>query len=137
VRLVTIFFVGLLVAALPIDALSVYLLHDVDAGKVGQWSAAFRDLNVEMFVFSVITSVLLFVFLWLGRKLFRTQLARPHLGLVFLLGAGVVVVQYLSDIAARALAPATSQLMLSVYILLSPAVCDFILLRNSKHQSAV
>jgi hypothetical protein len=28
-RLVTTFFIGLLVAALPIDALSVYLLHDV------------------------------------------------------------------------------------------------------------
>ena len=129
-RTATVFLLGILVAALPVNALSVYVLHDFNKNEVGQANAAFAGLAFEVVVFSVVASLLLVLFLWLGRRLVRAPVARPHLGLVLLLGAATIVAQYIFDMAARMLTPIIAEGTLTAYLLISPAVCAAILLKH-------
>jgi len=38
---------GIFCTALFLDAISVYIFHDVDKNKIGHWNEAFADLSIE------------------------------------------------------------------------------------------
>jgi hypothetical protein len=94
------FFLGLLLAMLPVNAISVYVLHDVDQDRVGLWNKAFRVLAAGALAFSVVASLLLLIYLSAGRRILRLSEAPTDTSLATVLGASAAVCQYLFDIAA-------------------------------------
>lgn len=130
-----IFFFGVAVSALPVNALSVYVFHDVDKNRMGQWNRAFGELMVEFLLFSTITALFLLVFLALGRRFIRPSVSEFHPGLSFLLGCGLLVFQYIFDILVRVFIPSMYDLMLGTYLLIGPAFCAAILLRSGTQRA--
>lgn len=61
------FYVGMLVAALFTNAVAVYLLHDVDPDRIGQWNLAYRELAEEFLLFAFVVAAL-FLLLYLAGK---------------------------------------------------------------------
>jgi hypothetical protein len=54
-RLTSRFFIGMFATALSTNAAAaVYLLHDIDADRIGKWNLAFWELNLEFFIFSLV-----------------------------------------------------------------------------------
>jgi hypothetical protein len=126
-RVVSRFAAGLLATVLPVNAISVYILHDVDKDRVGRWNLAFFKLCEEFLIFSVLASVLFLLCLWVGRALLRKPLS-PDYVLAFWLGVAVILVQYPIELAARALLPSWKDTLLLLYPLLSPLFCAILFL---------
>ena len=121
----------MLVTVLPVNAISVYILHDVDKDRVGRWNLAFFELCEEFLIFSVLASGLFLLFLWGGRALLRKPLS-PNYVLAFWLGVAVILVQYPIELAGRALFPTLKDALLTFYPLLSPLFCAILFLLKSR-----
>jgi|WetSurMetagenome_2_1015567.scaffolds.fasta_scaffold421420_2 hypothetical protein len=124
------FFSGMILSALPVNALSVYVFHDVDKDMIGQWHVAYVQLNIELLIVSLIASGLLLLFICLGEKLFHHPILSLNIRLAFILGVSTIVLQYVCEMAARLWAPQITTIILAVYPFLSAALAAIMLVRN-------
>gem|GEM_PF-4561752 len=102
-RLTSRFFIGMFASAMATNAAAVYLLHDVDADRIGKWNLAYWELTLEFFVFSLVLAVLFFLLTWIGTVAFGLRHGPLNSADAFLLG----------------------------YLVLSPLCCAAIVLLNS------
>jgi hypothetical protein len=126
----------MLLAAVPLNALSAYVFHDVDKDMVGQWSRAFSDQMVEVLFFIFVADSLLLIYLFLARKLFKLPDGQLSAKTAFLSGIFTILLQYPFDYASRAIAPSMSEKLLWAYLLLSPVACASLLLLKQRQSSA-
>jgi hypothetical protein len=119
-------------AAMFTNAAAVYLLHDVDADRVGKWNLAYYELTLEFFVFSLVLTVSFLLLTWIGRVVFGLRDVTLNLKLGFVLGIAVTLIQYPAEFTIRKLTPGHSaEAFLLGYLLLSPICCAAIMLLNS------
>jgi len=120
------------------NAAAVYLLHDVDADRIGKWNLAHWELTLEFFVFSLVLTACFFLLTWIGTVAFGLRDVTPNPKLGFVLGMAVTLIQYPSEFAVRKLtAGHFADAFLLGYLLLSPICCVVIILLNShKRQPA-
>jgi hypothetical protein len=131
-RLTSRFFLGMFVAAMLTNAVAVYLLHDVDADRIGKWTLAYWELTLEFLAFSLVLAVFFFLLTWIGTVVFGLRDVTPNLGLGFVLGIAVVLIQYPAEFTVRKLTPEHSaEAFLLGYLLLSPICCAATILLNS------
>jgi hypothetical protein len=123
--------------ALLTNAAAVYLLHDVDADRIGKWNLAFWELTLEFFIFSLVLTASFFLLTWIGIMVFRLRQVALNFKLGLALGIGVMLVQYPAEYAVRKLAPGHSaDSFLLGYILLSPICCAAIVLLSAHKRRA-
>jgi len=125
------FFGGLMITVLPVNFISVYLLHDVDKERVGQWNLAFFELCEEFLLFGLVVTGLFLFFLWCGRALLRIPTSSNYV-LAFFMGVLVIVVQYPVERAGRAFFQSRGDVVLNLYLLLSPLFCAVLFLIKSR-----
>jgi hypothetical protein len=136
-RLSSRFFIGMFATALFTNAAAVYLLHDVDADRVGKWNLAFWELTLEFFIFSLVLTLFFLLLTWIGAMVFRLRHVAPNLKLGFVLGIAVMLIQYPAEFTVRKLTPGhTAESFLLGYILLSPICCAAIILLNAHKRRA-
>jgi len=116
------------IAALPLNAISVYLFHDVDRDRVGQWNLAYLELSEEFLILAVIVGAIVLLLTWLGRILFHLQGTPTNPKLAFFLGILLILAQYPIELAARKYFPVQKDIVLGLYPFLSPIVCTALLL---------
>lgn len=124
------YFLGMAAAGFPIAAISVYVFHDVDLDRVGQWNLAFSELCQETTAFILITGGLVMFLVWLSRIPFRLQSVPLNPKLGFRLGVAVILLQYPFEFACRRLFPNHDVLVAASYILFSSVVCALLVLRD-------
>jgi hypothetical protein len=129
-RLTSRFFIGMFATAIFTNAVAVFLLHDVDADRIGKWSLAYRELTLEFLVFSFVLTVFFLLLTWIGTMLFRLRHVTLNLKLGFVLGITVVLIQYPAEFTVRKLTGHPSDAFLLGYLLLSPTCCAAIVLLN-------
>jgi hypothetical protein len=76
-RLTSRFFLGTFLAAVFTNAVAVYLLHDVDADRVGKLNLAYWELTVEFVAFGLILTVVFFLAAWIGNSVFHLRDVPP------------------------------------------------------------
>jgi hypothetical protein len=131
-RLTSRFFLGIFASAMFTNAVAVYLLHDVDADRIGKWNLAYGELTLEFFVFSLALTVCFFLVVWIGTIAFGLRDIMPSLKLGFALGIAVTLIQYPAEFVVRKLtAGHSADAFLLGYLLLSPICCAVIILLNS------
>jgi hypothetical protein len=131
-RLTSRFFLGTFLAAVFTNAVSVYLLHDVDADRVGKLNLAYWELTLEFVAFGLILTVVFFLAAWIGNSVFHLRDVPPNLMLALVLGIAVTVLQYPAEFAIRKLsAEHSAGAFLLGYVLLSPIGCAAIVLFNN------
>jgi hypothetical protein len=136
-RLTPSFFIGMFTTALFTNGAAVYLLHDVDADRIGKWNLAFWELTLEFFIFSLVLTVSFFLLTWIGTMVFRLRHVAPNLKLGFALGIAVMLIQYPAELTARKLTSGHSaDSFLLGYILLSPICCAAIVLFDAHKRRA-
>jgi hypothetical protein len=136
-RLTSRFFIGMFTTALFTNAIAVYLLHDVDADRIGKWNLAYWELTLEFFIFSLVLTVSFFLLSWTGTMVFRLRHVAPNLKLGFVLGIAVMLIQYPAEFTVRKLTHGYSvDSFLLGYILLSPICCAAIVLLNAHKRRA-
>jgi hypothetical protein len=135
-RLTIWFYVGMLLTALLVNALSVYVFHDVDQEMIGHWNAAYFLLDVEFAIMSFIISGFLLLFISVGRKFFYRHGGPLNIRLGIMLGIGTILFQYAFDMAARSWVPGITMIVLCLYPLLSSAASAIILLRKTSPPKA-
>ena len=136
-RLTSRFFIAMFATALLTNAAAVYLLHDVDADRIGKSNLAFWELTVEFFVFSLVLTVSFFLLTWIGIMVFRLRQVALNFELGLVLGIAVMLVQYPAEFTVRKLAPGHSaDSFLLGYILLSPSCCAAIVLLSAHKRRA-
>ena len=108
------FLSGVLIAAMITNGVAVYLLHDVDADRIGKWNLAYWELSKEFFFFALIVLGVFLIVTWIGS---------------LVLGIGLILIQYPTEFAVRKLSAAHSaDTFLLTYLLLSPVCCAAIIL---------
>ena len=123
--------------ALLTNAAAVYLLHDVDADRIGKWNLAFRELTLEFLIFSLVVTVPFFLLTWIGTMVFRLRHVAPNLKLGVVLGIAVILIQYPAEFTVRKLAPGHSaDSFLLGCMLLSPICCAAIVLFSAHKRRA-
>jgi hypothetical protein len=110
---------GMTIVALPLNAISVYLLHDVDRDRVGQWNLAYLELCEEFLILAALTLTIFLFLTLLGRILFRLQELPANTKLAFVLGILLILAQYF---------PVRKDMVLGLYPFLSLIVCAALLL---------
>jgi hypothetical protein len=130
-RLAWVFFSAMVLASLPVSALSAYVLHD--AGE--HLNASFISLIGETIMFSLVVSGLFFLWIFSGPKPIRHPATPSNIRLVCCLAIATMILQYPFDLAARTWAHAMSDKLLAVYMLFSPVVCAAILLAYNVFKS--
>jgi hypothetical protein len=135
-RLTSRFFLGIAAAAIVSNAIAVYLLHDVDADRVGKLNLAYWELTLEFLAFGLVVAVIFFLLTWIGTLLFRLNTVPPTPKLAFTLGIAVIIIQYPAEFAVRLATGRSSDAFLIGYTLVSPAFCAVIILMN-RHKRRV
>ena len=130
-RLTSRFFLGVFAAAIFTNAVAVYLLHDVDADRIGKLNLAYWELTLEFFAFSLVLAVIFSLLTWIGILVFHLRDIPPNLKLGFILGTVVTLLQYPAEFAVRKLAAGLADAFLLGYLLLSPVCCAAIVLLNT------
>jgi hypothetical protein len=137
-RRTTLFLVlGIFCTALLVDAIAVYLLHDVDHDMMGRLNEAFLQLCFESFLFAAIVGGAAGLLATLGRFILRLRSYSPHGFRDFLLGIGVTIFQYVWEYSARAILPKRADLALSIYMIAAIALCTVVLLHETARQKKV
>ena len=136
-RLTSRFFIGMFATALSTNSAAVYLLHDIDADRIGKWNLAFWELNLEFFIFSLVLTASFLLLTWIGTMVFRLRHVATNLKLGFVLGVAAMFIQYPAEFAVRKLTPGHSpDSFLLGYILLSPICCAAVVLLNAHKRRA-
>ena len=131
-RLTFVFFVGMFVTAMFTNAIAVYLLHDVDADRVGQWGLAYWGLTLEFFVFALLVSAAFLVLTGLGRLLLGLRNVPVNIRLGLVLSVVVILIQYPAEFTIRQLNGGSSDAFLLGYLLLSPVFCASVTLLDQR-----
>jgi hypothetical protein len=97
---------GMTITTLSVNAISVYLFHDVDDNRIGQWNLAFRELFGEFLILVAAISAFVLLLTWIGRILFHLKEIPPSPKLAFILGILLILLQYPIEFAARKYFPA-------------------------------
>lgn len=135
-RLTSSFFIGMLTTAMFTNAVAVYLLHDVDADRMGRLNLAYWELAEEFLMFAVIVAALFLLFAWIGNLVFRLRDTSPNFRLGLLLGVGVILIQYPAEFMVRRVTGRPADTFLLGYLLLSPVLCAAInLLNGYRHRT--
>jgi len=125
-------FVGVFATSMLANAIAVYWLHDVDADLVGRWNLAYRELTLEVLVFSIVVASCFLLLTWIGKVVFRLRQITRNSTLGLFLGAAVTCLQYPAEFAVRKLTTThSSDKFLLAYLLLSPVCCAAIVLLDS------
>ena len=120
------------------NAAGVYWLHDVDPDRVGKWNLAYRELTLELVVFSIAVTSCFLLLTWIGTVVFRLRQVKVNLKLGLFLGAALTCLQYPAEFAVRKLtATHSSDKFLLAYLLLSPVCCAAIVLLDSHKRRPV
>lgn len=130
------FYVGMLVAALFTNAVAVYLLHDVDPDRIGQWNLAYRELAEEFLLFAFVVAALFLLFTWLGKVLLRLPRVSESSNWALSLGIAVILIQYPAEYTVRLITGHSADTFLTIYVLLSPLCCAAIILARSQRREA-
>lgn len=125
---------GIFCAAQFLDAISVYIFHDVDKDKIGHWNEAFVGLCIESILFTVIIGCRIALLTLLGRRVFHLQGYSPSAKLYLFLGVGVTVLQYLWDFAGRAVFPKLEDSSLALYYIVAIVLCSIVIVRDNFRQ---
>lgn len=125
---------GIFWAALFVNAVSVYLLWDVDHDQIGHLNAAFAGLCAESVIFALLIGVSASLLTFVGRQLLHFGGYSPHERLSLFLGIGVTVMQYPWDYIARWAFPRSAGLALYLYLVIAVVVCTVVLLRDTFRQ---
>jgi cytochrome bd-type quinol oxidase subunit 1 len=133
-RAILLLMLGMLCTALFLDAISVYVFHDVDQDKIGHWNEAFADLSVEAVVFSLIISGAAWFLALLGRQLFNLRGYSPRARIGLSLGIAAVGFQYPFEFAGRKLVPNHAEFFLAFYLVAAVFLCTSVLLRDTIKQ---
>ena len=133
-RAILFLMLGINCSAPFVDAISVYVFHDVDQDKVGHWNEAFADLSVEMVVFSLVISGSVWLLALLGRHLFKLRGYSPRARIGLFLGIAAIVFQYPFEFAGRKLVPNLADSFLSFYLVAAILLCTAVLLRDTSNQ---
>jgi hypothetical protein len=56
-RLILNFYRGFLLSGIFLNAVAVYIFHDVDKELIGKWNIAFRDLLGELLLFGLFAAI--------------------------------------------------------------------------------
>jgi hypothetical protein len=128
-RLSFMFFIGMFTAAMLTNAISVYLLDDVDADLIGKWNQAYWDLTIEFFFFAVVVAALFLTVTWVGTLILHLSHTPPNSRLALVLGIALILFQYPAEFAVRKLnAGHSANTFLLAYLVLSPMACSTIVL---------
>ena len=122
---------GILFGALFVDAVSVYVLRDVDHDQIGHLNAAFAGLCTESVIFALLIGVSAGLLTLIGRALLHLRSHSPRAKLSLFLGIGVTVFQYPSDYIARRAFPRFGDAALYSYLVIAIVVCTTVLLRDN------
>ena len=131
-RLSSRFFIGIFAASVVTNAAAVYLLHDVDADRMGKLNLAYWELTLEFLAFSLVVAAFFFLATWIGTVAFGLRNVPINLKLGFVLGIALTLIQYPAEFILRKLAPAFSDAFLLGHLLLNPICCAAIVLLNSR-----
>ena len=129
-RAILLLMLGIFCTALFLDAISVYVFHDVDQGKIGHWNEAFADLSIETVVFTLIISGSVWLLALLGRQLFNLRGYSPRARTGLFLGIAATVFQYPFESVGRRLVPNLAESFLSFYLVAAILLCTAVLLRD-------
>ena len=121
----------MMIAVIPVNFISVYLLHDVDKDLVGRWNLAFFELCEEFLFFGLIVTGLFLFSLWCGRALLRIPTS-PNYILAFFMGVLLILLQYPIEVAGRMVLPSSVDLVRGLYLLLRPMFCAVLFLIKSR-----
>jgi hypothetical protein len=116
------------------NAVAVYLLHDVDADRIGRLNLAYWELTLEFLAFSLVVAACFLLLTWIGTTVFGLRDVTLNLRLGFVLGIAVMLLQYPAEFAVRRLSPTHSDAFLLGYLLLSPLCCAAIVLLNTRRR---
>ena len=125
---------GMLSTSVLVDAISVYVFHDVDQDKIGHLHEAFEDLSIEMIVFSLIVGGSVWLLSLFGRRVFKLRGYSPRPTLALSLGVSAIVIQYPFEFIGRLLGPNLADPFRAVYIIGAILLCTAALLRDSFRQ---
>jgi len=125
---------GIFCTAFVLNAISVYILRDVDQGQIGHWNEAFADLSIETVVFTLIISGSVWLLALLGRQLFNLRGYSPRARIGLFLGIAATVFQYPFEFVGRRLVPNHAESVLSFYLVAAIFLCTAVLLRDTFKQ---
>jgi hypothetical protein len=131
-------FSGIFVAAVFTNALAVYVLHDIDADRVGKLNLAYAELTLEFLFFALVATTAFLVAIWVGAKMLRLQVVDSGLRLGFTLGIILILIQYPVEFIIRKLSTEhSSDSFLLAYPLLAPLCCAAIVVRDAHRQRSI
>jgi hypothetical protein len=130
-RAILLLMLGIFCTALFLNAISVYVFHDVDQNKIGHWKEAFADLSIEAVVFSLIISGAVWLLALLGRPLFNLRGYSPRARIGLSLGIATAFFQYPFEFVGRRLVPNRQESFLSFYLVAAILLCTAVLLRDT------
>jgi hypothetical protein len=133
-RAILLLIFGIFCTALFLDAISVYVFHDVDQDKIGHLNEAFADLSIETVAFSLIISGAVWLLALLGRRLFNLRGYSPRARIGLSLGFAAAVFQYPFEFVGRRLVPNLAESFLSFYLVAAIFLCTAVLLRDTFKQ---
>jgi len=139
-RLILSFCRGILLAGVLLNAVSVYIFHDVDKELIGKWNIAFRDLLGELFLFGLFVVLGTAMLTQLGRLLAKLRPAVPSPKLGFFVGICVILAQYPVEYLIRKISLTRYGFGLDLYIILSmviPSVVFIVACRRQKRSVAL
>lgn len=129
-RAILLLMLGIFCTALFLGAISVYVFHDVDQGKIGHWNEAFADLSIETAVFSLVLSGSVWLLALLGQQLFNLRGHSPRARIGLSLGIAATVFQYPFEFVGRRLVPNRAESFLSFYLVAAIFLCTAVLLHD-------
>jgi hypothetical protein len=133
-RAILFLMLGIFCTALFVDAISVYILHDVDKDQIGHWNEAFIGLCTESLLFTVIVGAGGALLTLLGRHLFRLRGYSPRAKVGLFLGIGVTVIQYPWDLVGRAAFPKLADSSLALYLIVAIVLCSIVIVHDNFRQ---
>ena len=122
------------------NAVSVYIFHDVDKELIGKWNIAFRDLLGELLLFGFLVVLVAGALTQLGRLIAKLRPAVPSPKLGFIVGVCVALAQYPVEYITRKIAVEHYSFGLDLYIILSvviPSVVFIVACRKQQRSTTL
>ena len=125
---------GLFCTSLMVSVVSVYLFHDVDREMIGRWNEALAASCFEGILFTLIITIPVWLLTFLGQRLLHLTGNSPRLNLALLVGIGIAILQYASEVLARIATPNFVDFVRLIYLMVSIVLCTVVLLLDSFDQ---
>jgi hypothetical protein len=124
------FVMGTAAAAVPLNIVIAYVLHDVDTELIANPARALDGLFAETSLFVMIAGAIFGVAVRIGGAITKTRPASAEWRLCFWLGVGLMFIQYLASVVARKISrveEAAFNLVLRTTLLAGPVICALVL----------